>query len=93
MLPVIPLLFLHGRGGVPPVVVARPDDRIVRQGEDLVPDGVHYLFHGAVRQIGAAHPLGEKGVAGEYMPRHVQADASGRMARRLDDPELPGADV
>ena len=68
------------RGGVAAVVVARTDDGIVREGEELLGHGVELSAGVPAREVGSSRSADEQGVPGEDVPLHQQAHAVRRMS-------------
>src|SRR5690606_14269875 len=71
--------------------VARVQDRVVRERQDLLPDRAHELLEVAAREIGPADRALEHDIAheGNARVRHVEDHVPRRMARRMPhlDPE------
>lgn len=63
--------------------VARVDDRIVGQGEELPPYRIEDRLHVAPEEVGSAYGPGKKGVPYEYRSVEEDAHAALRMSRRV----------
>ena len=67
------------------VVMARADNGIIGQGEELPGYGIELGAGVSAREVGASRTADEQGVAGEDVPFDQQAHAVGRVSGSVED--------